>query len=69
MTSKAQGTHPRLGSGVVVIIGGGIGGLATALALQQAGAVVEVYERDTGFDDRRQGYGLTLTYNEQVSVG
>jgi len=58
------GTHARLNDELVVIIGGGIGGLATALALQQEGARVEVYERDTDFEDRKQGYGLTLTHNE-----
>jgi 2-polyprenyl-6-methoxyphenol hydroxylase-like FAD-dependent oxidoreductase len=47
----------------IVIVGGGIGGLASALALQQVGFKVKVYERDIQFDDRRQGYGLTLTNN------
>ena len=37
--------HPRLGDRLVVIIGGGIGGLA--LALQKDGANVRVYERNT----------------------
>jgi 2-polyprenyl-6-methoxyphenol hydroxylase-like FAD-dependent oxidoreductase len=45
----------------VAIVGGGIGGLATALALQQAGLRARVFERDTGFEVRRQGYGLTLS--------
>jgi NADH dehydrogenase FAD-containing subunit len=36
------GTHPRLKTGVVCVVGGGIGGLALALALQQDGACVEV---------------------------
>jgi len=57
------GTHPRLGSSRVAVIGGGIGGLACALALQADGALVEVFERDEAFDDRKQGYGLTLTNN------
>lgn len=47
-------------SQLVVIVGGGIGGLATALALQQRGIHCVVYERDTGWDQRRRGYGLTL---------
>jgi 2-polyprenyl-6-methoxyphenol hydroxylase-like FAD-dependent oxidoreductase len=59
-----SGTHKRLTHELVVVIGGGIGGLATALALQQEGARVEVYERDFAFEDRKQGYGLTLTHNE-----
>ena len=57
--------HPRLGERKVAIMGGGIGGLAAAVALQQDGANVTVYERDVSFEDRKQGYGLTLTHNEQ----
>jgi salicylate hydroxylase len=50
----------------VCIIGGGLGGLACALSLQQAGFVnVKVFERDASFDDRMQGYGLTLTNNDK----
>ena len=46
------------------IIGGGLGGLSTALALQNAGFEnVVVYECDAHFTSRRDGYGLTLTYN------
>ena len=44
----------------VVIIGGGLGGLAAAIALQSHGVPVVVYERDAGWDKRRRGYGLTL---------
>ncbi len=47
----------------VAIVGGGIGGLACAISLQERGVRVEVYERDSHFFDRRQGYGLTLTNN------
>jgi salicylate hydroxylase len=46
---------------LVAVVGGGLGGLATALALQQAGLRARVYERDSGFAVRRQGYGLTLS--------
>jgi 2-polyprenyl-6-methoxyphenol hydroxylase-like FAD-dependent oxidoreductase len=49
----------------VAIVGGGIGGLAAALSLQQKGINVTVYERDGEFGDRRQGYGLTLTNNKK----
>ena len=47
------------------IVGGGIGGLSTALALKRAGFTnIVVYERDECFNQyRRDGYGLTLTYN------
>jgi len=57
----------------VAISGGGIGGsaehnwqdtcwlgCALALALQQRGFDVLLFEKDTSFSQRRQGYGLTL---------
>jgi hypothetical protein len=44
----------------VAIVGGGIGGAALALALQQRNVPVRIYERDGGFDERAQGYGLTM---------
>lgn len=44
----------------VAIIGGGIGGLALALALQQRGIRCRVFERDANFHERKQGYGLTM---------
>ena len=48
---------------VVGIVGGGIAGLSAALALQENGFIVSVFERDMTFSDRRQGYGLTLVNN------
>lgn len=47
----------------IAIVGGGISGLGAALALQRKGFRVTVFERDALFEDRRQGYGLTLTNN------
>ncbi len=44
----------------VAIIGGGIGGVALAVACLHRGIPFTLYERDTGFDVRMQGYGLTL---------
>lgn len=44
----------------VVIVGGGIGGCALALALQQRNIPCRVYERDQSMDERTQGYGLTM---------
>lgn len=44
----------------VAIIGGGIGACALALALQQRDIAYTVYERDSAFGERRQGYGLTM---------
>jgi 2-polyprenyl-6-methoxyphenol hydroxylase-like FAD-dependent oxidoreductase len=49
----------------VSIVGGGIAGLGAALALQKKGFLVTVFERDLLFEDRRRGYGLTLTNNPQ----
>ena len=50
----------------IAIIGSGMGGLSAALSLKQAGfANVIVYERDAHFSERRDGYGLTLSYNEK----
>ena len=45
----------------IVIIGGGIGGLATALALDRRGAEVIVYEQSAGTSDI--GGGLHLSPN------
>lgn len=66
----ASADRPRLSNDyknkselVIAIIGGGIGGLAAALSLQQIGLQVKVFERDSSLTIRRQGYGLTLTNN------
>lgn len=45
----------------VVVSGAGIGGLATALALQRRGVTVKVFERDESADARPQGYGMTMS--------
>ena len=44
----------------VAIVGGGIGGLALALALQHRHVPSVVYECDGDFSERSQGYGLTM---------
>jgi len=44
----------------IAVVGGGIGGLAAALALTRRGFKVKVFEKDPSFFFRRQGYGLTL---------
>lgn len=46
---------------IVAIVGGGIGGLAAALALNMRGIKAHVYEKDPEFHTRRHGYGLTLS--------
>ena len=56
----------------IAIIGGGLAGLSTALALQQQGfAHVHVFERDAYnhfLAARRDGYGMTLTYNPRGNL-
>ncbi|MES2800248.1 MAG: NAD(P)/FAD-dependent oxidoreductase [Bacteroidota bacterium] len=44
----------------VAIIGGGIGGVALAVACLHRGIPFSLFERDKSFDVRSQGYGLTL---------
>lgn len=44
----------------VAIIGGGIAGTALAVACLHRGIPFTLYERDKSFEDRTQGYGLTL---------
>lgn len=44
----------------IAVIGGGIGGLGFALAMQLKGYEVTVFEKDESFNSRRQGYGLTI---------
>jgi salicylate hydroxylase len=60
----ARGAHivtPRAGRlGHVIVIGGGIGGLALAQGLRKAGVGVAVYERDRTPTDRVQGYRVHI---------
>lgn len=49
----------------IAIIGGGIGGVALAVACLHRGIPFTLYERDAGFNIRKQGYGLTL---QQASI-
>lgn len=44
----------------VAIIGGGLGGVALAVACLHRKIPFTLYERDSNFDARSQGYGLTL---------
>ncbi|MDB4353997.1 hypothetical protein N9Z02_01700, partial [Akkermansiaceae bacterium] len=53
----------------VAIIGGGIGGVALAVACLHRGIPYTLYERDGGFDERSQGYGLTLQQASKAIEG
>jgi 2-polyprenyl-6-methoxyphenol hydroxylase-like FAD-dependent oxidoreductase len=53
----------------IAIIGGGIGGVALAVACLHRGIPFTLYERDRSFDTRSQGYGLTLQQASKAVVG
>lgn len=53
----------------VAIIGGGIAGVALAVACLHRGIPFTLYERDTNFDARSQGYGLTLQQASKAIEG
>jgi salicylate hydroxylase len=53
----------------VAIIGGGIGGVALAVACLHRQIPFTLYERDAGFDVRSQGYGLTLQQASKAIEG
>lgn len=53
----------------VAIIGGGIGGVALAVACLHRKIPFTLYERDNSFDDRPQGYGLTLQQASKAIKG
>lgn len=53
----------------VAIIGAGIGGVALAVACLHRGIPFTLYERDTNFAARSQGYGLTLQQASKAIEG
>tara|TARA_B110000881_G_C18594647_1_gene530412 strand:- start:1749 stop:3197 length:1449 start_codon:yes stop_codon:yes gene_type:complete len=53
----------------LAIIGGGIGGVALAIACLHRGIPFTLYERDNSFDARSQGYGLTLQQASKAIEG
>ena len=53
----------------LAIIGGGIGGVALAVACLHRAIPFTLYERDSGFDTRSQGYGLTLQQASRAIEG
>ena len=64
---KALIDHEKFPS--VAIIGGGIGGIAFAIACSHRGIPFTIYERDGGFSARSQGYGLTLQQASKAIEG
>ncbi len=53
----------------IAIIGGGIGGMALAVACLHRGIPFTLYERDKDFNARSQGYGLTLQQASKAIQG
>lgn len=53
----------------LAIIGGGIGGVALGVACLHRGIPFTLYERDNSFDERSQGYGLTLQQASKAIEG
>lgn len=53
----------------LAIIGAGIGGVALAVACLHRSIPFTLYERDSGFDARSQGYGLTLQQASRAIEG
>ncbi|OBX23463.1 2-polyprenyl-6-methoxyphenol hydroxylase-like FAD-dependent oxidoreductase [Gelidibacter algens] len=53
----------------IAIIGGGLGGVALAVACLHRGVPFTIYERDSSFDVRSQGYGLTLQQASKAIEG
>lgn len=53
----------------LAIIGAGIGGIALAIACLHRGIPFTLFERDNSFDDRAQGYGLTLQQASKAIEG
>ncbi len=53
----------------LAIIGAGIGGVALAVACLHRGIPFTLYERDSNYEARSQGYGLTLQQASKVIEG
>lgn len=53
---------------IVGIVGGGISGLALALALQKRKIQSVLWEKDESFEDRKQGYGLTIQQGKVARI-
>jgi 2-polyprenyl-6-methoxyphenol hydroxylase-like FAD-dependent oxidoreductase len=74
---SGSGLVPSVGSPIadkdnyphIAIIGAGIGGVALAVACLHRGIPFTLYERDSNFDVRSQGYGLTLQQASKAIEG
>lgn len=53
----------------IAIVGGGIGGIALAVACLHRGIPFTLFERDASFNARSQGYGLTLQQASKAIKG
>jgi 2-polyprenyl-6-methoxyphenol hydroxylase-like FAD-dependent oxidoreductase len=55
----------------ICIVGTGLAGLSTALALQkqQCWQNVHIFDRDASLEARKEGYGMTITYNPRGVLG
>ncbi|RVT75356.1 FAD-dependent monooxygenase [Flavobacterium sufflavum] len=53
----------------IAIVGAGIGGVALAVACLHRGIPFTLFERDTNFEARSQGYGLTLQQASKAIEG
>lgn len=60
ITSESQTVLNKEEFPHIAIIGGGIGGTALAVACLHRGIPFTIYERDSSFNSRSQGFGLTL---------
>ncbi|WP_433836716.1 FAD-dependent oxidoreductase [Flavobacterium anhuiense] len=61
--------EPDLTKPHVAIIGAGIGGVALAVACLHRGIPFSIFERDSDFNARSQGYGLTLQQASKAMKG
>lgn len=68
-SESVEFTEPNLAFPRVAIIGAGLGGLALAVACRHRGIPFKIFERDAHFDQRSQGYGLTMQQASKALEG
>jgi 2-polyprenyl-6-methoxyphenol hydroxylase-like FAD-dependent oxidoreductase len=69
LAASAATPRPNTSFPSIAIIGGGLGGLALAVACRHRGIPFAIYERDEHFDQRSQGYGLTMQQASKALAG